>query len=164
MSGPVVVILDQHDAALETATLARMLPAASVHALGLDTQAAALAHPLIPQADAVMLWHTLKLDAALLARMPRAKVVVRVGVGYDNCDIASAAALGLPVRNVPDYGTEEVADHALSLILNLLRRTMWSATACHTQAAHGSDGVAQVRVPHTHKHTRTRTHTHVRFP
>ena len=44
-----------------------------------------------------------------------------MGVGYDNVDIKAAGRLGIPVCNIPDYGTEEVADHALSLILGLYR-------------------------------------------
>ena len=44
-----------------------------------------------------------------------------MGVGYDNVDIKAAGRLGIPVCNIPDYGTEEVADHALALILGLYR-------------------------------------------
>ncbi len=51
-----------------------------------------------------------------------AKVIVRYGVGFDNIDIAAAAARGIPVCNVPDYGTEEVSDHALALLLAAARR------------------------------------------
>ena len=47
------------------------------------------------------------------------QMVVRNGVGFDNVDIAAARRLGIPVCNVPDYGTEEVADHALALTLAL---------------------------------------------
>ena len=49
-----------------------------------------------------------------------------MGVGYDNVDIKAAGQLGIPVCNIPDYGTEEVADHALSLILGLFRGTFSS--------------------------------------
>ena len=49
-----------------------------------------------------------------------------MGVGYDNVDIKAAGRLGIPVCNIPDYGTEEVADHALSLILGLYRGTFSS--------------------------------------
>ena len=49
-----------------------------------------------------------------------------MGVGYDNVDIKAAGRLGIPVCNIPDYGTEEVADHAMSLILGLYRGTFSS--------------------------------------
>jgi len=51
------------------------------------------------------------------------KIIARAGTGYDNIDIAAAAEKSIPVTNVPDYGTEEVADSTICLILNLMRRT-----------------------------------------
>jgi C-terminal binding protein len=56
-----------------------------------------------------------------IARFPKLKVVVRMGVGYDRLDRAACAARGITVCNVPDYGTMEVADHAISLALALRR-------------------------------------------
>lgn len=53
----------------------------------------------------------------------RVRIVVREGVGYDNLDLAGWGARGVPVCNVPDYGTTEVADHALALTLALARGT-----------------------------------------
>jgi phosphoglycerate dehydrogenase-like enzyme len=43
-------------------------------------------------------------------------------VGFNNIDIRAAGEMGIVVCNVPDYGTEEVADHALGLLLALARR------------------------------------------
>jgi len=50
------------------------------------------------------------------------KFVVRYGVGVDNIDIAAATELGVQVCNVPDYGMNEVADHALTFFLALSRK------------------------------------------
>lgn len=54
---------------------------------------------------------------------PKVRAVVRLGVGYDTIDLAGWGARGVPVSNVPDYGTSEVADHAIALMLSLLRGT-----------------------------------------
>ena len=43
-------------------------------------------------------------------------MVVRMGVGYDNVDIKTAGELGIPVANVPNYGTEEVSSLSISVI------------------------------------------------
>jgi C-terminal binding protein len=61
------------------------------------------------------------LRATDIACFPRLKVVVRMGVGYDRLDRATLAERGVTVCNVPDYGTQEVADHAVSLALALRR-------------------------------------------
>lgn len=57
----------------------------------------------------------------VLRSLPGLRAVGRYGVGLDTVDTATAAELGVAVRNVPDYCTDEVADHALGLILALTR-------------------------------------------
>jgi phosphoglycerate dehydrogenase-like enzyme len=73
-------------------------------------------------ADALILWHHLDVTAGMLAGLTKTRLIVRNGVGYDNVDIAAAGAAGIAVANVPDYGTEEVADHTIALILALFRQ------------------------------------------
>ena len=55
--------------------------------------------------------------------LPELKYVVRYGVGVDTVDLKAAAEYGIQVGNVPDYGMNEVADHALALLLMMLRKT-----------------------------------------
>ena len=59
--------------------------------------------------------------AEVLDALPGVRLVVRYGVGVDTVDVPAASQRGVWVANVPDYGTQEVADHALALALTLLR-------------------------------------------
>jgi D-3-phosphoglycerate dehydrogenase / 2-oxoglutarate reductase len=61
------------------------------------------------------------ITARVLAELPELRMVGRYGVGYDIVDVEAARERGVWVANVPDYGTEEVAVHALSMALALLR-------------------------------------------
>lgn len=54
--------------------------------------------------------------------IPSLKYVVRYGVGVDTVDLKAATEKGIQVGNVPDYGMNEVADHALALLLDLKRK------------------------------------------
>lgn len=75
----------------------------------------------IESADAIMMYHNLALSATSIARLERCQLIVRCGVGFDNVDFRAARARGIPVANVPDYGTEEVADSAIGMALALVR-------------------------------------------
>jgi len=76
------------------------------------------------EADALLVFHTIKLGEATVAALGHCRGIVRAGVGYDNVDLSAAGRHGIVVCNVPDYGTEEVADHALLLLLALARRLL----------------------------------------
>lgn len=62
-----------------------------------------------------------KVTADDLKRFPRLRAICRMGVGYDNLDRKAAAERQIMILNVPDYGTTEVADHAMALALSLRR-------------------------------------------
>ena len=62
-----------------------------------------------------------QISGDVLRALPACRAVGRYGVGLDTIDLATAAVLGVRVVNVPDYCTDEVADHALGLILALTR-------------------------------------------
>ncbi|MGF1528467.1 MAG: C-terminal binding protein [Candidatus Competibacterales bacterium] len=69
----------------------------------------------------LMVWHEYPIDAGLIDGLDRCRVIVRAGVGFDHIDLVAAKAKGIPVCNTPDYGTNEVADHAMALWLALRR-------------------------------------------
>lgn len=75
----------------------------------------------IEDADIVMVYHYLGLSAATIARLTKCKLIVRCGVGFDNVDRTAARARGITVANIPDYGTEDVADSAIGMMLTLTR-------------------------------------------
>lgn len=62
------------------------------------------------------------LDAAAINALPNLEIIANFGVGYDGVDVAAAAARGIVVTNTPDVLNEEVADTAIALLLNTLRR------------------------------------------
>ncbi len=55
------------------------------------------------------------------AKLERCRIFVTPKVGFDNLDLQAWGELGIPVCNVPDYGTQEVADHAMALMLSLMK-------------------------------------------
>ena len=75
----------------------------------------------VAELDGVLLWHRLTLTAHTSDRLDNCKVIVRAGVGYDSVDCLAAGQKGIPVINVPDYGTNDVADHCMSLLLASVR-------------------------------------------
>lgn len=62
------------------------------------------------------------INEKVFTALPSLKMVVRYGVGVDNIDLVAATKHGVQICNVPDYGTEEVADHAFALMMTLIRK------------------------------------------
>lgn len=76
-------------------------------------------------ADAILVTYA-KLPGELLRQLRRCKVIGRFGLGVDNIDLAAAAELGITVTYVPDYCMQEVSDHAMALLLALVRKIPFS--------------------------------------
>jgi D-3-phosphoglycerate dehydrogenase len=75
-----------------------------------------------PQDDVVaVLTADERVGEELLAQLPSLRVVATATVGFDHIDVEAAETHGVAVVSVPDYCTQEVADHTLALLLSLVR-------------------------------------------
>ncbi len=73
------------------------------------------------RAEAVVTSRCTPLVTEKMEQLANCRIIVRNGVGYDGLDLEGFGARGIPVCNVPDYGTTEVADHAIAMMLALRR-------------------------------------------
>jgi D-3-phosphoglycerate dehydrogenase len=83
----------------------------------------------IRTADAVIVTGVRRLDAARIERLERCAGILCYSIGMDKVDGPAASAAGIPVRNVPGYCTDEVSDHAMTLLLAAQRRLLPIANA-----------------------------------
>jgi D-3-phosphoglycerate dehydrogenase / 2-oxoglutarate reductase len=74
-----------------------------------------------PDVEVVLTLPWFPIDAAQIEALPRLRVIGTASVGYDHIDVEAAEARGVAVVAVPDYCTEEVADHTLALLYALVR-------------------------------------------
>jgi D-3-phosphoglycerate dehydrogenase len=79
-------------------------------------------------AAAVFVYHA-RFPAEAIERLNGVRVLARCGTGYDNIDVPAARARGIEVVYVPDYGIDDVADHALALLLACSRKLALSDRA-----------------------------------
>jgi D-3-phosphoglycerate dehydrogenase / 2-oxoglutarate reductase len=63
-----------------------------------------------------------QITARVIESLDRCRGIVRYGVGFDTVDVEAATRRGIHVCNVPDYGTDEVSDHAITLLLAVARK------------------------------------------
>lgn len=69
-------------------------------------------------ADLVMVQSVRKLlTAPVITSLERCRGIIRLGVGYDSVNVAAATGAGIPVSNVVDWCTDEVAEHTVALLL-----------------------------------------------
>lgn len=102
----------------------------------------------IEDADAVMIYHHVSMSRLTIERLEHCKLIVRCGVGYDNVDHVFARARGITVSNVPDYGTEDVADTAIGMMMALTRGIVFlnSRLRANAGAWHYSQAVPLYRL------------------
>ena len=84
----------------------------------------------------IVLTNKTVLSAPVLAALPQLRFIAVLATGYDVVDIAAAAQRGIPVANVPEYGSAAVVQHTIALLLELCQRV-----GDHAQAVAGGDWV-----------------------
>jgi D-3-phosphoglycerate dehydrogenase len=119
MPRPVIAVTDSPFPSLDPAkaALARLDPELRMAKSAAAEDILAVAR----DADAVLVTYA-KLPGELLRQLGRCQAIGRFGLGVDNIDIAAAASLGMTVTYVPDYCMQEVSDHAMALLLALVRK------------------------------------------
>jgi glycerate dehydrogenase len=76
---------------------------------------------IVPRADGadVLVVNKIRLSAETIAALPDLRLIAVTATGYDCVDVAAARRRGIPVANVPIYGTDSVAQHVFALLLHL---------------------------------------------
>jgi D-3-phosphoglycerate dehydrogenase / 2-oxoglutarate reductase len=78
--------------------------------------------PHAEDCDALLNTYAGPITAAVMARMPRCRIIARYGIGVDTIDLDAATAAGIIVTNNPTYCIEEVAEHTMALLLACARK------------------------------------------
>lgn len=79
------------------------------------------------QADGVLVTFA-PVTQEIIEQLERCRIIARFGIGVDNVDVKAATRRGIVVTNVPDYCVDEVSDHALALMLALVRKVCQANT------------------------------------
>jgi D-3-phosphoglycerate dehydrogenase len=82
------------------------------------------------EADGLLVTYA-KVSAQLIEQLKRCKVIARFGIGVDSVDIDAATRAGIIVTNVPEYCEDEVSDHAMALLLSLIRKIPFANKKTH---------------------------------
>jgi len=82
------------------------------------------------EADGLLVTYA-KVTAQMIEQLKRCKVIARFGIGVDSVDIDAATRAGIIVTNVPEYCEDEVSDHAMALLLSLIRKIPFANKQTH---------------------------------
>lgn len=75
----------------------------------------------VKDADAIITQYS-DISAELIEELDHCEMIIKYGIGVNNIDCEAASKKGIYVCNVPDYGVEEVSDHAVTMILSLAKK------------------------------------------
>jgi D-3-phosphoglycerate dehydrogenase len=78
--------------------------------------------PELADCDAMLNTYLAPIDAAVMAKMPKCRIIARYGIGVDTIDLEAATQAGIIVTNNPTYCIEEVAEHTMALLLACARK------------------------------------------
>ena len=81
-------------------------------------------------ADALLVTYA-KITGDIIRQLTRCRIIARMGIGVDNIDIAAATQARIVVTRVPDYCVDEVSDHAMALLLAVVRKIPFINTQVH---------------------------------
>ena len=82
------------------------------------------------EADALLVTYA-KITGPMIREMKKCRIISRFGIGVDNVDIEAATNAGIVVTKVPDYCIDEVSDHAMALLLSLVRKIPFASARAH---------------------------------
>ena len=71
----------------------------------------------------ILLTNKTPISAAMIGQLPQLKYIGVTATGYNMVDIAAARSRGVPVTNVPEYGTVAIAQHTFALLLEMTQHT-----------------------------------------
>jgi glycerate dehydrogenase len=118
MNPPTIVVLDGHT--LNPGDLSWDALGSLGPLTGYDRTPAGEIVPRAKPAE-ILLTNKTPLTAATLEQLPKLKYLGVLATGYNVVDTAAARARGIPVTNVPEYGTNAVAEHTFALLLEMAR-------------------------------------------
>jgi D-3-phosphoglycerate dehydrogenase len=78
---------------------------------------------LLPEAQGLVIRSATTVTSELLTLAPQLKYVIRAGEGVDNIDLKACAAKGVKVSNTPGANNNSAAEHAIALMMTLMRKT-----------------------------------------
>ncbi|MCA9216085.1 MAG: D-2-hydroxyacid dehydrogenase [Planctomycetales bacterium] len=74
------------------------------------------------QKASVLVVNKVRIDREMIAALPNLRFITVTATGFDCVDVAAARECGIPVSNVPVYGTDSVAQHVFAVLLHILHR------------------------------------------